>query len=78
MIYFQLINTVTMYGGEIQAFTEGKNDFNIERQTYASIFYCAVGIIISIIVGKQLDKYKCYKFMINLVSVTILLGIVLT
>ena len=24
MVYFQLVNTVTIYGGEIQTFTEGK------------------------------------------------------
>jgi len=40
--------------------------------------YCVTGIVGSMVVGKLLDKYKCYKFMINLISIVIALCITFT
>ena len=40
--------------------------------------YCVAGIFGAMYVGKLLDKYKCYKFMINAISITISICLILT
>jgi predicted MFS family arabinose efflux permease len=42
------------------------------------MFYCVTGVVGSVIVGKLLDKYKCYKLMINLLAITLLVCLTLT
>jgi predicted MFS family arabinose efflux permease len=42
------------------------------------MYYCVTGVIGSVIVGKLLDKYKCYKLMINLLAITLSVCITLT
>jgi MFS family permease len=62
--YFQLVNTVTVYGGEIATFT-ANYDFTINQKTIASMLYCITAIIGSLIAGKLLDKYKTFKMLQN-------------
>jgi Zn-dependent membrane protease YugP len=40
--------------------------------------YCIVGIMVSIYVGKFLDKHKCYKKMIIFIAIALTFCIVLT
>ena len=42
------------------------------------MFYCVSGVIGSVIVGKLLDKHKCYKLMINLLAGTLTVFLILT
>jgi len=42
------------------------------------MYYCVTGVIGSVIVGKLLDKYKCYKLMINLLAMTLVVCLTLT
>ena len=59
-MYFNCVNTVAIYGAEIEPFT-GKYDYLITDQTIASILYCVAGIAGSLMVGKYLDKTKQFK-----------------
>ena len=60
--YFQLVNTVALYGGEISSFTR-PFEFGINHMTIASMIYCVSGILGSLYIGRILDKYKCFKFL---------------
>ena len=61
---------MTVFGGEIQTFTEFKH-YSISGQTIASMFYCIIGIPTSIFIGRYLDKHKCYKKMLIFLSLMI-------
>jgi len=59
-MYFNCVNTVTMYNAEIAPFTDPYT-FDIELQTIGSLGNCVFGIFASIWIGKYLDKTKQFK-----------------
>jgi hypothetical protein len=59
-VYFQCVNSVAIYGGEIQPFTDQYN-YSLLEQTLASMLNCVTGIIGSIWLGKYLDRTKYFK-----------------
>lgn len=59
-LYFQCVNTVTFYGGEIQSFTE-EYDFTLFGQSMASLLSCVSSIIGSLFIGRILDTHSCFK-----------------
>lgn len=59
-LYFQLVNTATVFGAEISTFMLNY-DFSINERTYTSIAYCITGIVGSLIIGNLLDKHKAFK-----------------
>lgn len=75
--YFQCVNTVAIYGGEIQPFTD-QYDYSLLEQTMASMLNCVAGIIGSIWLGKFLDRHKCFKKMQVAVAVAIGFMVLLT
>ena len=42
------------------------------------MYYCVAGVLGSVLVGKLLDKYKCYKLMINFLAISLVLCLILT
>ena len=59
-IYFQCVNLVAVYNGEIDGFTE-QYGYTLTDQTIGSIVNCIAGIGGSILLGKYLDKHRCFK-----------------
>ena len=65
-----MVNTVTVYGGEIVTFTENYA-LTLNQKTIASMMYCVMAICGSLIIGSLLDKYKAFKSLSNVVAATI-------
>jgi len=59
-LYFNCVNSVSIYNAEIEPFTN-KYDFDLKEQTWGSMLNCVTGIAGSILIGKYLDQYKCFK-----------------
>lgn len=79
-IYFNCVNSVSIYNAEIEPFTN-QYEFDLTEQTVASMLNCVAGIAGSIMLGKYLDKLKCFKnFQIMLgfaIPITILITFLL-
>ena len=75
-VYFQCVNLVSIYNGEIDGFTV-QYGYTLVPQTVGSILNCVAGIAGSLLLGKYLDKHRCFKKLqiINAlgVSLTVLL-----
>ena len=54
-LYFQLVNTVTVYGGEIITYQEASR-YTINEQTISSMLYCVTGVAGSIFTARILDQ----------------------
>lgn len=68
-MYFNCVNSVSIYNAEIEPYTN-RYDFKLAEQTWASMLNCVAGIAGSILLGKYLDQYKCFrKFQIMLALV---------
>lgn len=72
-MYFQCVNTVSIYNSEIDAYFS-QYKIGLEEQTLASIVNCVAGIAGSIYLGKLLDKHRNYKRM----QIYVALGIAFT
>lgn len=59
-LYFNCANTVGIYNGEIDSFTNPYG-YNLLPQIIASMMNCVAGITGSIMIGKYLDAKKCFK-----------------
>ena len=71
------MNVVSIYGGEIQPFTEDYG-YSIDLQTTASMLNCVAGIAGSIYLGKLLDKKRNYKAQQIMIGLAVALCILLT
>lgn len=60
-IHFQLVNTVSIYGGEITTFLSPYPQYHLLEQNLASMLNCIASIAGSLYLGKIIDKYRCMK-----------------
>jgi hypothetical protein len=76
-LYFNCANTVGVYNGEIDTFTD-LYGYELTNQTIASMLNCVAGISGSIMLGKYLDETKCFKKLQIYISVAITFFIIMT
>lgn len=76
-MYFNCVNSVSIYNAEIEPFTN-QYVFTLSEQTWASMLNCVTGIAGSIIIGKYLDKYKCFKKFQIMLAIVIPITIFIT
>jgi MFS family permease len=76
-IYFNCVNSVSIYNAEIEPFTN-KYQFLLIEQIGASMLNCVAGIAGSIILGKYLDKYKLFKSFQIMLGIAIPITILIT
>jgi predicted MFS family arabinose efflux permease len=77
-MYFNTVNTVGIYNGEIEPYTNPYNRFTLIEQTMASMLNCVAGISGSLILGKYIDRLKCFKRFQIMVAIAITVAIALT
>lgn len=76
-VYFQCVNLVSIYNGEIDGFTT-QYGYTLVPQTIGSILNCVAGIAGSLFLGKYLDKHRCFKKMQILLALGVSFTVFLT
>lgn len=61
-LFFNCVNTVSIYGSEIQPFTD-EYDYKLFDQSLASILFCVFSILGSLVIGRILDLKQWFKKM---------------
>jgi predicted MFS family arabinose efflux permease len=76
-IYFNCVNSVSIYNAEIEPFTNSY-EFSLTEQTITSMMNCVAGIIGSIYLGKYLDKLKLFKGFQIMLGIAIPITVLIT
>lgn len=77
-IHFQLVNTCSVYGGEITTFLKQYPEYDLTTQNVASMLNCVAGIAGSLALGRILDRYRCFRLSMLLQALSVFGFIVAT